>query len=71
MKGRAHQIIEQFRRENGGGAGAFRLARLIIESGINPNHITPELDDQGLEERLEQAVRAVSVSPQSRTRASV
>jgi hypothetical protein len=44
---------------------------LIIESGINANHITPERDDQGLEERLEQAVRVVSVPPQSGARASV
>lgn len=62
MKGRAHQIIEQFRRQNGGGAGSFRLARLIIESGVNPDRITPDLDDRELEDRLERAVHAVSVA---------
>jgi hypothetical protein len=57
VKGRAHQLLQDFRdRHSGGMAGTFLMSRLILMSRIIPERITPELDDTEIETRIEKAI---------------
>ncbi len=61
MKGRAHQLLQEFReRHSGGLAGTFIMSRLILLSKIVPERITPELDDPAIEARIEAAIAKVT-----------
>ena len=59
MKGRAHQLLTEFRTSLRGAAASFMMSRLILRARIIPDRITPELDDPAIEERLDEAIRAL------------
>jgi hypothetical protein len=56
LKGRAHNLLREFRERHPGLSGTFLMSRLILISRIIPEKITPELDDSELESRLEAAI---------------
>jgi hypothetical protein len=56
LKGRAKQLLQDFREANSGLAGTFLMSRLILLSKIVPEKITADLDDPAIERRLEQAI---------------
>jgi hypothetical protein len=60
LKGRAYQLLASFREQCGGPEGVFRMSRLILLSRIVPERITPELDDEEVERRIEQAILRLS-----------
>jgi hypothetical protein len=59
MRGRAYQILSSFRSGLSGAGAAFTMSRLILRARIIPENITPELDDPGIEQRLEAAITAI------------
>jgi hypothetical protein len=56
LKGRAYQLLVQFRAECAGPEGVFRMSRLILLSRIVPERITPDFDDEEVEARIERAI---------------
>lgn len=59
MRGRAHQLLSTFRSGLSGAGAAFAMSRLILRARIIPENITPELDDPGIEQRIEAAIAAI------------
>lgn len=59
MRGRAYQLLTSFRSGLSGAGAAFAMSRLILRARIIPENITPELDDPGIEQRLEAAIAAI------------
>ena len=59
MRGRAHQLLSEFRSNLRGAAASFQMSRLILRARIIPDRITPELDDPAIEKRLDEAIRAL------------
>jgi hypothetical protein len=58
VKGRAHNLLQEFRdRHAEGMAGTFLMSRLILMSRIIPERITPDLDDPAVEQRIEGAIQ--------------
>jgi hypothetical protein len=60
LKGRAQQLLDNFRARNPGLAGTFLMSRLILLSKIVPEKVTPELDDPAVEARLEAAIATLN-----------
>ena len=60
MRGRAHQLLTEFRDGLRGAAAPFLMSRLILRARIIPDRITPELDDPAVEKRLDEAIRALT-----------
>ncbi len=60
MKGRAYQLLTEFRDNLRGAAAPFQMSRLILRARIIPDKITPELDDPAIEKRLDEAIRALA-----------
>ncbi len=60
MRGRARQIIEDFRKEYPNVEGTFKMSRIILLSGVMPEDLTPDLDDPDVEERLRKAIFKVT-----------
>ncbi len=56
MKGRAHTMLVNFRRELGM-RERFGMARLILKLGIIPEDITEETDDPALEAKLQATIK--------------
>lgn len=56
MTGRAYHLLQTFRASLSGAQRSFIMARFILLARIDPESITPELDDSGLEVRIEQAI---------------
>lgn len=59
MKGRAYQLLTDFKSNLRGAAAPFLMSRLILRARILPDSITPELDDPAIEKRLDEAIRAL------------
>lgn len=59
MRGRAHQILHDFRRSLSGAGASFVMSRLILRARIIPEQITPALDDPAIEKRLLDAIAAL------------
>jgi hypothetical protein len=60
LKGRAYQLLASFRAESAGPEGVFRMSRLILISRIVPERITPDLDDEEIEHRIERAIQRLN-----------
>lgn len=59
MKGRAYQLLADFKSNLRGAAAPFLMSRLILRARILPDSITPEMDDPAVEKRLDEAIRAL------------
>jgi hypothetical protein len=59
LKGRAHQLFEDFRRDSAKLGNSFAVCRVILLARVIPERVTPELDDPDLESRLQQAIDVV------------
>jgi hypothetical protein len=59
MRGRAHQLFQEFRIGTAASAGPFGVSRVILLARVVPEHLTPELDDPDVEARLERAIEKV------------
>lgn len=60
MKGRAYQLLSDFRLGLKGAAASFQMSRLILRARIIPDKITPEIDDPAIEDRLAEAIRGLT-----------
>jgi hypothetical protein len=60
MRGRAKQILEDFRRGYPDVSGTFKMSRIILLSNITPEELTDDLDDPEVEERLRKAIFKVT-----------
>jgi hypothetical protein len=60
LKGRALQLFDDFKRQAAANGSAFGVCRVILLARVLPERLTYDLDDPELEERLEQAIRAVN-----------
>jgi hypothetical protein len=60
MKGRAYQLLNEFKQTLSGAAAPFLMSRLILRARIIPDNITPEIDDPAVERRLDEAIRALT-----------
>jgi len=60
LKGRAYNLLKEFRERHTDMSGTFLMSRLILASKIVPEKVTPELDDPALEKRLEEAIAKLS-----------
>ena len=60
MKGRAKQILDDFRAEYPDVAGTFKMSRIILISNVTPEEVTADLDDPDVEERLRKAIFKVT-----------
>jgi hypothetical protein len=56
LKGRAYQLLTDFRARHSGLGGTFLLSRLILLSKIVPEKITETVDDPAIEARIEAAI---------------
>lgn len=65
MRGRSYALWQQLLETHGppGARSAFAMARLILRTQALPEEITPDLDDPGLERRLEEALRETRAAP--------
>lgn len=59
MKGRAYQLLSEFKMSLRGASAPFLMSRLILRARIIPDSITPEMDDPAVEKRLDEAIRAL------------
>ena len=59
MKGRAYQLLSEFRarHEHEGMSGRFLMSRMILQARIIPERITADLDDPEVEARIEAAIK--------------
>lgn len=60
MKGRAYQLLSDFKLTLRGASAPFLMSRLILRARIIPDNITPEIDDPAIEKRLDEAIRALT-----------
>jgi hypothetical protein len=65
MKGRAHRLLEDFRRRCVGVHGSFAMSRLILLSRIVPEHVTADLDDSDVEARIQAAIEKIGLTDAS------
>lgn len=59
MRGRAYQLLSDFKSNLRGAAAPFLMSRLILRARIIPDSITPDTDDPAVEKRLDEAIRAL------------
>jgi hypothetical protein len=60
MRGRAKQILDDFRSVHPNVAGTFKMSRIILLSNVMPEDLTDDLDDPEVEERLRKAIFQVT-----------
>lgn len=65
MRGRSYALWQQLLETHGppSARSSFAMARLILRTRALPEEITPDLDDPGLERRLEEALRDAGAAP--------
>jgi hypothetical protein len=66
LKGRAHRLYEDFRREAAGFGNPFGVCRVILMARIVPEQLTVDLDDPLVEERIERAIKSVCSNREQR-----
>lgn len=59
MRGRAHKLVEQFMVRFTKADAAFIRARFFLRVQVEPEAITPELDDPALEAQIEQTIQEI------------
>lgn len=59
MKGRAQHLFSEFQRKAAEAGNAFGVCRVILLARVVPEHLTSDLDDPELEQRLERAIDIV------------
>ena len=60
LKGRAYQLLSDFKQTLSGASAPFLMSRLILRARVIPDNITPEIDDPAIEKRLDEAIRALT-----------